>query len=166
MIGSGMYVQTPHFFFGLAHRHFPPGAVCSPQRVRMLGLPFAFWTATHRSTPRAVCSPQRVRMLGLPFAFWTATHRSTPRGPAAVHRWFFFLPVEKQLAFFLQALGFSGVHSVSTMVGGCADARLSRQSTARVPSRAARTARRVLVRAIPPPPPPPLPPSSRSSNDL
>merc|ERR1719188_1280930 len=132
MIGSALKVQTPHFFFGLVHSHLPPGAVCSPQRVRMLGLPFAFWTAMHRSAPR---------------------------GPAAVHLWFFFLPVEKQLALFLQALGFSGAHSVSTMVEGCADARLSRQSGARSPSRAARTARRVLVRAIarhtPPLPPPP-----------
>merc|ERR1719146_315240 len=87
-------------------------------------------------------------MLGLPFAFWTAMHRSAPRGPAAVHLW----------GLFLQALGFSGVHSVST---SCADARLSRQSAARRPSRTAKTTRRVPLRAISrPPPPPPPPPTS------
>ena len=55
-------------------------------------------------------------MLGLPFAFWTAMHLSAPRGPTAVQLWCFFLPMEKQMAFFLQALGFSGVHSVSTKI--------------------------------------------------
>ena len=82
-------MQAPHLFFGFAHSHLPPGAVCSPQRVRMLGLPFAFWTAMHLSAPR---------------------------GPTAVQLWCFFLPMEKQMAFFLQALGFSGVHSVSTKI--------------------------------------------------
>ena len=34
-----------------------------------------------------------------------------------MHLWFFFLPVEKQLAFFLQALGFSGVHCLYDLRG-------------------------------------------------